>query len=178
MHGTGSQLAEIADGHGGSRRASARRCSHLSSLHPDHTRSRGGRRPNRDRWQNCAPEISGAFTGDLSAEMLKDAGAAFIGRTFRTASTPWRDGGCAHHGEMPPRSRARRCPRDSVFIGRSNRRNGLYSSERDAREIRGDAIAASVGPHIFLRSRHPAARARDLERRGGASRGGAGSAAA
>jgi len=26
--------------------------------------------------RNCAAEISGAFTGDLSAEMLKDAGAA------------------------------------------------------------------------------------------------------
>jgi triosephosphate isomerase len=28
--------------------------------------------------QNCASEISGAFTGDLSAEMLKDAGAAWV----------------------------------------------------------------------------------------------------
>jgi triosephosphate isomerase len=28
--------------------------------------------------QNCAAEISGAFTGDLSAEMLKDAGAAWV----------------------------------------------------------------------------------------------------
>jgi triosephosphate isomerase len=28
--------------------------------------------------QNCAHEISGAFTGDLSAEMLKDAGATWV----------------------------------------------------------------------------------------------------
>jgi triosephosphate isomerase len=28
--------------------------------------------------QNCAAEVSGAFTGDLSAEMLKDAGAAWV----------------------------------------------------------------------------------------------------
>ena len=28
--------------------------------------------------QNCAAEMSGSFTGDLSAEMLKDAGAAWI----------------------------------------------------------------------------------------------------
>jgi len=28
--------------------------------------------------QNCASEISGAFTGDLSAEMLKDAGATWV----------------------------------------------------------------------------------------------------
>jgi triosephosphate isomerase len=28
--------------------------------------------------QNCAAEISGAFTGDLSAEMLKDAGAGWV----------------------------------------------------------------------------------------------------
>jgi len=28
--------------------------------------------------QNCASEISGAFTGDVSAEMLKDAGAAWV----------------------------------------------------------------------------------------------------
>jgi triosephosphate isomerase len=28
--------------------------------------------------QNCASEICGAFTGDLSAEMLKDAGAAWV----------------------------------------------------------------------------------------------------
>jgi triosephosphate isomerase len=28
--------------------------------------------------QNCAAEISGAFTGDLSAEMLKDAGATWV----------------------------------------------------------------------------------------------------
>jgi triosephosphate isomerase len=28
--------------------------------------------------QNCAAEISGAFTGDLSAEMLKDAGAVWV----------------------------------------------------------------------------------------------------
>jgi triosephosphate isomerase len=28
--------------------------------------------------QNCAAEISGAFTGDLSAEMLQDAGAAWV----------------------------------------------------------------------------------------------------
>jgi len=28
--------------------------------------------------QNCASEISGAFTGDLSAEMLKDAGASWV----------------------------------------------------------------------------------------------------
>ena len=28
--------------------------------------------------QNCAAEICGAFTGDLSAEMLKDAGAAWV----------------------------------------------------------------------------------------------------
>lgn len=28
--------------------------------------------------QNCACEVAGAFTGDLSAEMLKDAGAAWV----------------------------------------------------------------------------------------------------
>jgi triosephosphate isomerase len=28
--------------------------------------------------QNCAAEVSGPFTGDLSAEMLKDAGAAWV----------------------------------------------------------------------------------------------------
>jgi triosephosphate isomerase len=41
--------------------------------------------------QNCAAEISGAFTGDLSAEMLKDAGATWviIGHSERRE----------HHGE-------------------------------------------------------------------------------
>jgi triosephosphate isomerase len=41
--------------------------------------------------QNCAAEISGAFTGDLSAEMLTDAGAAWviIGHSERRE----------HHGE-------------------------------------------------------------------------------
>jgi triosephosphate isomerase (TIM) len=41
--------------------------------------------------QNCAAEVSGAFTGDLSAEMLKDAGAAWaiVGRSERRE----------HHGE-------------------------------------------------------------------------------
>jgi triosephosphate isomerase len=41
--------------------------------------------------QNCAAEISGAFTGDLSAEMLKDAGASWviIGHSERRE----------HHGE-------------------------------------------------------------------------------
>jgi triosephosphate isomerase (TIM) len=48
--------------------------------------------------QNCSAEISGAFTGDLSAEMLKDAGAAWVivGHSERRQ----------HHGETEAQRRS------------------------------------------------------------------------
>ena len=42
--------------------------------------------------EDCSAEIAGAFTGDISAEMLKDAGASAVHhRTFGTPPTSWRD---------------------------------------------------------------------------------------
>ena len=39
---------------------------------------RGRRQPGRIGAQDCHAEPAGAFTGDLSAEMLKDAGASAV----------------------------------------------------------------------------------------------------
>ena len=53
--------------------------------------------------QDCHPSASGAHTGDISAEMLKDAGAAavIVGHSERRAD----------HGERNATSRPRRRPR-------------------------------------------------------------------
>ena len=54
--------------------------------------------------QDCHAKESGAFTGDLSAEMLADAGATYVHRRpFRAAAVPWRDGrGCPRQGRGRP----------------------------------------------------------------------------
>ncbi len=79
MHGTAPQLGEIAAiTRRGSNGAFRCRGSHLSALDADHARSIGGLRQIAIGGQDCAAALSGAFTGDLSAEMLKDAGATWV----------------------------------------------------------------------------------------------------
>jgi triosephosphate isomerase len=88
--------------------------------------------------EDCSAEVSGAFTGDLSAEMLKDAGASavIVGHSERRQ----------HHGED-----------DAVVAAKAEaaRRGGLLaiicigetSSQRRAGKalsVCGDQIAASV----------------------------------
>jgi triosephosphate isomerase len=77
--------------------------------------------------QNCASEISGAFTGDLSAEMLKDAGATWVilGHSERRQ----------HHGET-----------NSIVAAKAHaaRRAGLLAiiciGETGAQRRAGDAL--------------------------------------
>jgi triosephosphate isomerase len=79
MHGTGLQLGEIAAIAAGVR-ATAPTADILicppSTLITRAVQAAAGRIAIGG--QNCASEISGAFTGDVSAEMLKDAGAAWV----------------------------------------------------------------------------------------------------
>jgi triosephosphate isomerase len=79
MHGTAPQLAEIA-GIAAAVRAAPPLADVLicppATLITRAVEAAGGRIAIGG--QNCAAEISGAFTGDLSAEMLKDAGAAWV----------------------------------------------------------------------------------------------------
>ena len=75
--------------------------------------------------QDCHPKPSGAFTGDISAAMLKDAGCAYVivGHSERRAG----------HGETDPRSRPRRRPR----CGRVSPRSSASAKRRRARCGRG-----------------------------------------
>ena len=72
----------------------------------------------------------------------------------------------ARHGEVPPRSRASSRSGIAFLSGGQSGEPASARSERHAREVRVDAIATAVGADIFLRTRHSAARAGHLERRG------------
>jgi triosephosphate isomerase len=79
MHGTASQLSDIA-GIAAVVRATRPAADILicppATLVERAVSAAGGQ--SAIGGQDCASEISGAFTGDLSAEMLKDAGAAWV----------------------------------------------------------------------------------------------------
>ena len=100
MHGTTPQLAEIANiaaaVHASPPPADVLICP-PSTLITRAAQAAAGRIAIGG--QNCAAEISGAFTGDLSAEMLKDAGAAWVivGHSERRQ----------HHGETDARVAAK-----------------------------------------------------------------------
>jgi triosephosphate isomerase (TIM) len=79
MHGTAPQLAEIAGMAAAVRTAPA--AADILICPPSTLITRAVQAATGQiaiGGQNCAAEISGAFTGDPSAEMLKDAGAAWI----------------------------------------------------------------------------------------------------
>ena len=79
MHGTGPQLAEIAAIAAGVRATGP--SADILICPPSTLITRAVQAAASQiaiGGQNCAAEISGAFTGDLSAEMLKDAGAAWV----------------------------------------------------------------------------------------------------
>jgi len=79
MHGLGAALSEIE----ALRDALAKNIPHADVLvcPPASLISRAAQAAKRTvpiGAQDCHPEVSGAFTGDISAEMLKDAGASAI----------------------------------------------------------------------------------------------------
>jgi triosephosphate isomerase len=84
--------------------------------------------------EDCSPEIAGAFTGDLSAEMLKDAGAAavIVGHSERRQ----------HHGET-----------DALVAAKAKaaRRAGLLAiiciGETKTQRLAGEALSV-VGDQI------------------------------
>ena len=88
--------------------------------------------------EDCSPEIAGAFTGDLSAEMLKDAGASavIVGHSERRQ----------HHGETDAivAAKARAARRAGLLaiicIGETN----AQRTAGKALSVCGDQIALSV----------------------------------
>ena len=108
------------------------------------------RRPLALGAQDCHPEPSGAYTGDISAPMLKDAGGSYVivGHSERRAG----------HGESDALVRAKA---EAARPGRPDRRSS--ASARRARNARPGGRSRSSSGQVPARCRR--ARRRDSRRR-------------
>ena len=86
LRAAAAELDRIIQGAGGLAAVDVLVCPPATLLAQFAAAAQGG--PVRIGAQDCHAEPSGAFTGDLSAEMLKDAAVATI-RAFRAPRLPW-----------------------------------------------------------------------------------------